>query len=461
MSTTYGISWIYEEFQAVRLSHGKCVERWSATYPVNDLSDFNRAVSSASAKLNMRRGGDIAIAYESDEHLHVFLDIPPMSTRDIEKYLERRVNQEKKFEGTAAWGYRIIRHNDKGEGVLLHIMPRNKLDAIMRICEQSHVIPRRLVPLTDVMAQHYLQLNLPNEQFTLLIALFDSRVEMVVVSGSGEVLFVRELGFHWKFDDMERLRTDMQRTLLYAKQRHASVVTHVSIMGVDAADAENHLQPHFEIPVTSDTDAIDAIFWASEVSTIPRRTTSNLIPPTMRRTITSRQIVRTTTWMAITATIAAIVVVVQVEFLVARYGKKSQQTIALTIELEEEKALWTGRRIHLSEAKKRLEVLTHKAPPLPAWLLANLGDIVPEDMILNKAEVMRKDRRWVFNLHGATIPSLNDTASTIEELEHRLSESPWNAHVSRSWEEKWLKQLSNGKAGETGLIAFHMNGELK
>ena len=98
MSVSFGISWIYEEFHAVRMNHGKCLKDWRSPTPVTNLREFSEALNAACRALDMRRGGDVAIAYESDEHTHTFLDLPPMSDRDMEKYLSHRVEQEKQFE---------------------------------------------------------------------------------------------------------------------------------------------------------------------------------------------------------------------------------------------------------------------------------------------------------------------------------------------------------------------------
>jgi hypothetical protein len=109
------------------------VEHWVSPHPVEDLADFNVALVQASASLGMQTGGDIAITYGSDEHAHVFLDLPPMPQRDLEQYPQRRVDQEKSFADLAVWSYRQVKHDDGSIGVLLHLMPKNILDAVLRI----------------------------------------------------------------------------------------------------------------------------------------------------------------------------------------------------------------------------------------------------------------------------------------------------------------------------------------
>jgi hypothetical protein len=168
----FAISWIYEELHVCRVARDKVVEHWVSPDPVEDLADFNVALVQASASLGMQTGGDIAITYESDEHAHVFLDLPPMPQRDLEQYLQRRVDQEKSFDDPAVWSYRHVEHDDGSIGVLLHLMPKSILDAVLRICHESHIVPTRMVPLTDVMVQHLpVHLGEPNDVL-LVVALF-------------------------------------------------------------------------------------------------------------------------------------------------------------------------------------------------------------------------------------------------------------------------------------------------
>ncbi len=461
MSTAYGISWIYSEFTAVRLKFGKCINKWIAPYPVNDLDDFNKALSSATKALKMNRGGDIAIAYESDEHEHIFLDIPPMSVKDIELFLGRQVIQEKKFDDTAAWGYRIIRHNDEGEGVMLHMMPHKILEAIHRICKQNHLILRRLVALTDIMALHYEKQEKSNEKVSLLIALFETHVQLVVISRSGEVLFVRELGFHWQTENLERLKTDMDRTLLYAKQRHSVLVTHISILGVDAQEATQLLSPHFDVPLSVDSKAILDIFWATTVSALPRRITSNLMPPSMRRTITSQHLRKFGAWATMTTALTSLSTVCLVEFFVQQHGVVSNETLAVIETLEQKKSFWQDKNVELVRVQSRISALGTDVPAIPLWFMMNLDKLISEETILSKAKVNRENDHWNFLLEGAIKSTLAESATILEQLEERLSSNPWNAQISKSSQDNWLQQLSEGAASKSGLISFNVNGVMQ
>ena len=461
MSAHFGISWIYEEFHAVRMSHGKCVTEWRSPKPVSDLHEFAVSLNAAYRALDMRRGGDVAIAYESDEHAHTFLDLPPMSERDMEKYLSRRVLQEKSFEAAPAWSYRSHAGNGHGRSVLLHVMPASIRDAIMRICEENHIIPRRLLPLTDVMAQHVVRDGHKHEENALLIALFKSRIEMVVINAAGDPLFVRELGFHWNAGEMERLRTDIERTLLFARQRLSSPIGVVSLMGGDAIEAAEHLQPHFDITLKPDEESLEASFWAAEVNRLPKNTRTNFIPRSMQRAITSRQLVTTSKRMAITASVVAFAVMLSVEYFVFRYSDADHLMVNRIDDLEAEHLRLDGERDTLVQLRGQLALLQPPEHVLPLVFMQRLGDLLPENMLLHRAELTRAETGWSFALQGTNQPTLSTTAGNLQQLAVRLSDSPWYAQVSDSWQDAWLQQLRNGQAANDELVRFHLEGELQ
>lgn len=461
MSAHFGISWIYEEFHAVRMSHGKCAKEWRAPKPVTNLHEFAAALNAACRVLDMRRGGDVAIAYESDEHAHIFLDLPPMSERDMEKYLNRRIEQEKSFDEPPAWGYRYHSGSGQGKSVLLHVMPANVRDAIMRICEENYIVPRRLLPLTDVMALHVLRDGRQHDENALLVALFDSRIEMVVINAAGDPLFVRELGFHWNAGEMERLRTDIERTLLFARQRLSSTIGFVSLMGVDAVEAAEHLQRHFDITLQPDEQSLESSFWAAEVNRLPKRTRTNFIPRSMQRAITSRQLVNTSKRMAVTASLVAIAVMVSVEYFVFQFSATDHLIVDRIEDLESEHAGLVIQRDELEELQAQLAVLQPSEHALPLVFMQRLGAVLPASMVLNRVDVQRSDAGWSFQLLGANQPTLTDTAVNLQVLAARLGDAPWYATVSDSWQEEWLEQLRNGQAVSDGAIRFQMEGELQ
>ena len=455
----FAISWIYEDFVACRISRGKIAAHWVSPDPVPDLAAFNQAVVNASANLHMHNGGDVAITYESDEHAHVFLDLPPMPRKDLERHLELRSEQEKSFEEEAVWSYRDVEHDDHSAGVMLHLMPKRVLDAMIRICQENHIVPLRIKPLTDIMVQHIPTLNLDVHEVILVVALFESRVEFVVATAKGEALFVRELKYHWREDQLERLGVDIERTSLYIKQRQKNI-TRAIIMGAEAESAMAAIASKIPFPVEAPEFSADPLFWCREVGNLGNLATSNFIPRSMQRAVACSRAVRSASWLAYAAVAAALIVTVAVEFLVWQQQQADPELFSRIEQLEMEYEQLSGQSTELIDLQQRIEQFVPSHPPIPAWFLSRLGEVVPDEAILSAAGLRYLDGTWSFSIEGATSPTLAASARTVAQIENTLASKPWRATVSDEWRAEWIEMLRNGRAAETGLIDFRLRGAL-
>ena len=460
-NTPFGIEWIYGEFLISRFSGGKTVEQWKAPYPVTDLSSLSRAMFEASQHIDLPRGGDVAIAYEDDLHTHEFLEVPHLSKRDLEKHLALRVAQSKSFDGEAAWCYHPAKPGQKMEGVLLHLMPRSVVDAVIRICGEYYLTPRRLVPLTEVISEHVPSLEAQDSDVLLLIALFAERVQLVVAHGDGEVLFVRELQYSWMNENLERLIADVNRTIGYSKQRIGIRPDAAWIMGEHADGVIDAFQSGLECPVGIDQSAIDSDFWMAEVAGLPQRLDSNFIPRLARRAVSRKSLMRAAVLTGFALVISALTIAVTVEWLLATAELDSQQLNADIFELEQNIQ-------HLNEELRvfdleqlRLNQLTADAFNLPALFLSHLGDMVPDGLVLLNVNVVRDETSWYLELSGTTNLPFEEAPAAFSQLEKSLSSSPWNAEIVESWQSTWMQQLRGGGAAMDGTVGFRLKGRLQ
>ncbi|MFK8066678.1 MAG: hypothetical protein AB8D52_00365 [Gammaproteobacteria bacterium] len=456
MSHKFGISWIYEEFRISRFQFGKPVESWTSPTPVLNSADFDQAIKAASEAINMRRGGDVAITFESDVHTHSFLELPSMTDKDLEQYLERHVDQEKTFPGEASWSYCRTSKTSRGKGVLLHLMPKKILDSLIKACEKNKLDLRKVVPLTDIMSQHIPGLPSHDDGIIVLVALFDEHVEIVVADGTGESYFVRELGFHWNKEILGRLKLDIERTLLYTKQQFDSVC-HIWIMGEESETAAAELKSHFDVEVDADPGSANSNFWAREVISLPNKLTSNFIPNSLQNAFARRAVVQTGVWCAAASLVVAVGSTLIIQSI--KFGDSFENHNRIS-ELELEKRNLLDQYKTLNNKHSRLDALLTESKPVPAWFLSYLGEIVPDAMILSKATFSHDGGKWIFRLEGATDPTLANSATIVESLESDLKASPWNATISQVWRKEWLEKLRQGKAGENGLISFNMEGSM-
>ncbi len=461
MNTRFGIEWIYGEFLISRFSGGKSVEHWQAPYPVFDLETLSRAMHEASTQIDLPRGGDVAIAYEDDLHTHEFIEVPKLSKRDLEKHLARRVEASKPFEGQAAWCFHPAKPGQQMDGVLLHLMPKRIVDAVVRICGEYYLTPKRLVPLSEIISEHVPKLGAEAEDVLLLIAMFSERVQLVVAHGDGEVLFVRELQYSWQDNNLDRLVLDINRTIGYAKQRIGVRAERAWVMGEHAERVIEAFKADLECPVEIDQTATDADFWIAEVAGLPQRLDSNLIPRLARRAISRKSVMRAAVLTCFALVSAAVLTSGWVEWMLTtkRVDAAQLQTEILTLE-EDIVALEEELRVFDLE-QLRLNHLMADASNVPALFFSQLGDMTPDGMVILSADVTRTNEMWQIELSGTSQLPFDQAPQEFALLEARLSGEPWHAEVTESWRSTWMQQLKGGGAATNGEVGFRIRGVLR
>lgn len=459
-SPQFTIGWVYDEFFAARMSGGKIVARYTAAFDVNNLMDFNVALVEAGEAIGMDKGGEIGILHESEDHAHVFLDLPPMPSRDLERLLERRAAQEKPFEAEAVWSYRPVSDSLGGHGVLLHLLPSNICEAILRICEENHATPTQLLSLADVIAEYVHHGARDSEEIILIVALFKTHVELVVSDGNGNVLFERNLNFDWHAEGLERLKTDIDRTLLYVKQRQ-HIVGRIVFMGSEAEPTRQHFSNAFQLPVESETESEDPGFWLKAVSASNRKSKANLVPSHLQHATRRRHLLRATTWLAAACVICTLTISAGIEYLRWQQNQADPGWLTRLEALQNERdALIAEHEAHQA-LRAELNRISPQSDPLPAKFFIDLGKLVPPSAVLSKAEFRLQQEQWAFAMTGASRPTMADAAGTLEGMSQRLTEAPWLAHVDPSWRDLWLEKLRAGGAANPGLVGFEFRGVIE
>ncbi|MEM7541862.1 MAG: hypothetical protein AAF384_09760 [Pseudomonadota bacterium] len=455
----FAVSWIYEQFHACRLQHGKVVEEWHAPIDVVELMDFNVAFVRAAEILGMNKGGDVALIYESDDHSHTFLEMPLMSARDLERVLERRVEQEKPFEDDAVWSFNVVDSQTHGSGVLLHIMPARVRDAILRICQESHVMPMKMMPLTEVASSFVVQQNYPAAETSLLIMVFPQRVELVVTDAAGGVLFVRELHYLWRNDNYDRLHTDIERTLLYVKQ-HQHAVDRLVLLGAEAELAEGPLTANFGLPVDVIPHTEHAGYWVRALAPVPMTSNSNFVPRSVQRATQRKRTLRAATWLTASNALCAMLVTVWVEYLLWQQTQADPTWQDRLSQLHAERDSLLAERSRLQILGEQLQRLTPAAQPTAAHFVAGLGNMMPAGAVLGSAKIEQHEAAWRFELNGATEPTMEDAVKILESFTSNLASEPWLATVDDDWRQVWLEKLKTGGAADPGLVGFEISGGL-
>ncbi|MDT0595476.1 hypothetical protein [Glaciecola petra] len=456
ISAKYGISWIYDECVISKFVRNKLVDSWSSDSAINTFEDLETCLVQAKKHFKISNYSKVSVVFSSEELTHTFVEMPPMSKQNTKRYLARNIDKEKSFTDEAEWSYNKVSKGAFTEGALVNIMPRQTYKKIIDVCYKHKLEVVKIVPFTEIMGQRVSKLNDDENGITVVVSVFKHRIEIAVLNALGEIFFVRDLSIEWDRFQPERLKLDIERTLLYTKQQNA-VASQIVIMGIRAFEVAAFLEKDFKIPVQADELSTEVSFWAHQVQSISTRSTNNFIRSSIIATLTQKSVLNVGAWTAIASVFIAVAVTLAIKSMQLE-GSTHLQNQLSNIELELE-----SLQRQYSEIEKQnqlIERLLEQPEPIPAWFLYNLSNQVPNSMVLSLAAIELNDKAWKFVLEGANKPTLSSSIHQLQALEGELISPPWNATVNPSWRTVWLENLKQGKAYDNGAIAFTMEGHL-
>ena len=460
MSIEFSIEWAYGEFRIARIRGGEVLESWKSPTSVDDLSDLSEALAAAAEVVDLGRGGSVAIAYEDDLHTHDFLEFPPTPLLDRLRYLQRYVDNNKPFDGAASWRAHPVRRN-KVNGVLLHLLPKYVLDGLMRVCAEYYLIPKLMVPLTEIMSRFVPSLDRDSSDALLLIALFDNRTQMLISDAEGEILFVRELSYPWTAETNGRLVLDINRTIGYSKQRIGGMISEAWVIGPNAAEVSDALEERIDAKVLYADRAAKPAFWMHQVIALPLSLHSNFVSLLARGSISGKTLVSAALMATAVMITAAISVAAAVEFAIWNHRPDVVSLSAQLEQRQEEIEVLEQEVVRMDAEARKLDILNLDAFNLPGLFLSRLWEIVPQGLIVTEVSIQRKGDGWTLDIQGVSSESLGAVAPLLSELESNLTGEPWNATIAQSWEAAWMSQLEQGLAANGGAVGFEVQGLLR
>jgi len=444
MAKTLGINWVGGELYCAYMDGSKVLDHWVSPTPVNELSEFNMAIRDICHALKVRQGTQIAMCYESSKLSHPFIEVPIMKPDDLEKVLFRRAEQEKVLEGKASWTWTRTYPAKSGDGVLLHMLARSFRNAVIRICQDFHLTPICMVPLSEVMGKHIAELAEDDENFHLLVALFNNQTEIMVARGDGLLLFLRDISSGWQ-GDADRLQQEIERTGLYAKQQFGVEITTAWISGDNTEDLSKILNDKLTVEVQADPLADTATPWAQTVTTLSGKLTSNFIPWYVQQQPRRRFLLHTGLAVSALLFMLTLATVGTVEWLLHKEQDDSGRLHTETTQWQKKLTRLQNRAQNSREQRHRLQELKHlQQAQQPLLFLRQLVAVQPQGIMLREVEVHTHGSQWPFVLRGMAGNNPNQGLDLVDALEHALTQPPLATSISEHGENSWQQAVKQG-----------------
>ncbi|NKB99869.1 MAG: hypothetical protein GKR90_15415 [Pseudomonadales bacterium] len=457
----YAISWLYGEFRVARFIKGELDAQWASEELVNTQAGLIRALDEACNHMDLTVKGDVTVVHEHDLHTHDYLEVPTMKKRDLEKYLARKVEQNKNFEEDAAWCYHQVRHQGGKEGVLLHQLPRNIVDSTVAACTAAGLAPKRYVPLTEIVSDYIPTTDIEPSQMVIVLACFDQRVEIILALGDGEALFVRELNYGATADMVERLVTDVNRTVRYTKQQVGRSVDVAWVMGHPEWQVVEGLREGVEVPVEFDADASDPNFWSLWATRLSGKLSANFISAFEQKNINVEMFRRVGVYTTAAVIVLSALMTVLSSALVAHRNDQMEEIMQRS---DAVRTTIDSKEMMLAELvtqQGHLDRLRATSQNLPSLLMLHLSRLVPEDVTLTSVSVNQSPDGWHVEMQGRVHGYMRHGARVLAGFENRISGPPWQIHVHQSFKSTWMEQFSQGKMGSAAEAGFFIAGSLQ
>ena len=428
--TTLSVSWLNDQFKAVAVHRGVLEATWDRPGVTDGPGRFADFIREAVQETGYR-GQTVSLVLAHPRLVQQLVDVPPVQGAVLSRVLQRQAQQQKLFDGEAAWASQTSPSGKGGQRVVLHLFPRLLLDQLIQGCKRNDLHLTAVLPPSAVLHHQLTQLPLAKDEVALLAAETGESTTLVIGRSDGQILLARALPGNWN-EQPERLAVDLNRTILFVNQQYGVTANQgVWLFGPGAAEHAPAVQGHLQFPVKVSPVDYEPFYWATQALKLRPELTPNLIEPLLQKAPQRRVFAKVV--LAGTALVVAASLAASAYFLrQSAQAKADVKTLSAQLARLQAKQNELQRLDHeLSRKKQVVQLITgDRPPPTPAWLFAYLAEAVPPDLVVTNLQIKREESHYRVRLAGTVQPALKQPASppaslSLSRLKARLSDGPF------------------------------------
>ena len=431
--TTLSISWLNGRVWAKGIHRGTVTGTWETTLPADGEPDFAKLIQEA-VKQTHYDGTTVSLLLANPNLAQNLVEVPPVTGSGLHKIIQREAQQQKLFQGEAAWTFQPALTVKELPRVILQLLPKTLLDRLVQDGLDNGLYLNAVVPVSAVLHGQMARLGLKEGEVALLAAETGGTTTVVVAQADGQLLLVRTLLGNWN-ENAERLALDLKRTLSFITQQYElNVNGGVWLFGPGAEQQAPVLQRLLDLPVAASPVAAAPDYWTDEAAKLRPAGCPNFIGLDLQkapqRKIFARVIAVNTALLVLGSLTVAVMLhvlaqqaVTNTEFLRKRANQLQEQRQELTQRNSE----YDGKRQIVQS------ILEDRQPPVPAWFLGYLGEALPDELVLTNLQVAWATNVWQVSLAGQLQP---DNAPTnlphaVGVLADRLAKGPFHLVIAQ------------------------------
>ncbi len=419
------------ELKAVGIRKGAPTGSWECPESVTDFVGLAGVLRQAMTG-TQAEGNTVSIVLAHPSLSDQVIDVPPVRGRTLARLLDRQVKSLKAFPGDPVWSHQPALSVRKGNAVLLHVCPKFVLDQLDRSSRTAGLHLSRVIPTTSVLLGQLKQLPLKKGEVALLAAETGPSTTMVIGGPDGRVCLGRVLRDSWNTEP-DRVAVDLTRSIGFAEQQAGVTVTGVWLFGAGARDKMASLQAALKLPVQLSPVVYTPFYWAERLARLPEKGDGNLVSPEARQAPQRRRLLTVTSVLLLFWLVAMGVATGVLEHL--RRGELRQITSleAQIADLRNQQAELQARFADFERMKEMVRAVSdEKPPPVPEWFLGYLGQVMPDDLMATRLDVIRTNELWHVRLEGAVRPTTPTQlpemvlTNSLNALSNSLASAPFH-----------------------------------
>jgi hypothetical protein len=431
------VSWLYDQFKAVSVQRGVVEASWEHAGPIEGASHFEALLKEAIQETGYR-GQTVSLLLAHQRLAQQMVDVPPVKGTMLAKLMQRHAQQQKVFQGEAAWAFQTTPAPKGTQRVLLHLFPRILLNQLSQASRRHDLHLVSVMPPSVVLQQQLASLPADKGELSLLAAETGNSTTVVIGRHDGEILLARTLPGTWK-ESADRLALDLNRTVLFASQQYGvNIDNGIWLFGAGAEEKLQAVQSQVQVPVRVSPVEASPFYWATTSLKLRTDSVPNFISAEMQKAPQRRvfaKVVAAGTILAFLASIAGSGYIL----LQAQQELKNIATLGRQIEQLQTRQQQLQKRNQELAQKRQVTrmVLDEQTPPVPAWFLAYLGETVPSDLVITNCHLKHEGEYWRVQLGGTkqtleTPLSQEDTEKALNTLKTRLASGPFHLVVLKA-----------------------------
>ncbi len=461
--TILSVSILNGRFKALSIVKDSIDRAWEHPGRVHSPLSIQQAVQDALHHTQFP-GDQISILIEDSRFIVQTLQLPPMPKADLLPVLERKVEQEKSWDGPAAWRYRLGLEARGKRTVHLEIWPQHVVDTLAHICQDLGLYLRQLAPLSALSESQLSGLPVEPGEASLLVTVLEGRITFVAGRDDGSLLWTRHLSPTQDWVPLgRRVGTEVNRTIMFITQQTNLIVSTVWFLGEEERLTIQEIQPHLPTPVLPCPVSPDWKYWLWVGATLPIDHPSNFTPPEVLRAPLNNMLSK-----SLVASLALFLLVgVGTIGLIEGYLWKKRAVVQTTTahhqSLKEEQGQWNRKLVALQQSQLWVQAIDQdNQVSIEGSFLGYLGNVIPSHIILQKAGLSRMDHGWTLELTGITSLNLTNTLHELDQLAKQLEEGPFHVRLEKEWRNQLLTQPANSSSenSQAPIHRFTLKGRL-